>query len=63
MDAREAHADHSWAEFNRQYLTGAIAEVRACIGAVRQAGNLYGSTGTGGSHRKRTCPRGAGEDL
>jgi hypothetical protein len=31
MNAREAHVDHSWAEFNRQYLTGAIAEVRAAL--------------------------------
>jgi hypothetical protein len=31
MNAREAHFDHSWAEFNRQYLTEAIAEVRAAL--------------------------------
>src|SRR5689334_6976358 len=31
MNAREAHADHSWAEFNRQYLTAAIAEVRTAL--------------------------------
>ena len=28
INAREAHVDDSWTEFNRQYLTAAIAEVR-----------------------------------
>src|SRR5436190_23168629 len=31
MKARESNVDHSWAELNRQYLTGAIAEVRAAL--------------------------------